>query len=67
MISPISRIILRYGAGALVSYGVLSTDWGKTLAGDADALKLVELVVGFGTAVATEWWYWLANKLGWTK
>lgn len=65
MIAPISRIILRYGAGYLVLHGLLSAGDGKGLVGDADALALTEMVLGAGLAAMTEAWYYLAKRLGW--
>lgn len=67
MTSPIARIILRYAAGLLVMKGLLSTDLGKTLAGDVDLLSVLELVIGFCAATAAEWWYAAARKFGWSK
>jgi hypothetical protein len=67
MIGPISRIVLRYVAGALIAHGVLDMAAGTDIAGNADVLELVQLGVGAALGVATEVWYWAARKLGWAK
>lgn len=62
MISVLARIILRYGAGALVAHGFLSDD--GLLSSDPDVLRLVEAGIGLGLSGATEAWYYIARKLG---
>ena len=61
MTGPLTRILLRYGAGALVAWGVLSPDLGGALAVDPDVLALAGIAVGF----AVEGYYWLAKRQGW--
>lgn len=73
MSAAVSRIILRYLAGALVAYGMIEADLGKTLAADKDVYGL--LLVGVDFAIATfpglvvgavsEAWYAMAKKFGW--
>lgn len=68
----IARIILRYAAGALVAYGMIESDLGKTLATDKDVYGL--LLMGVDLAVATlpglivgavsEVWYAIAKRFG---
>lgn len=60
MIGPIARIILRYVAGALVAYGVISEDIGAQIAADPDLL----LVVGAGLGLAVEVAYMIARRVG---
>ena len=73
MSAAVARIILRYAAGALVAYGMIEADLGKTLASDKDVYGL--LLVGVDFAIATlpglvvgavsEAWYAMAKKFGW--
>lgn len=63
MISVLSRILLRYGAGALLGPVVLQK-FGidpAALANDPD----VQLAVAGVITVGIEGWSWLAHKLGW--
>lgn len=61
MIAPLTRIIARYLASALVTYGVLS-------APDAAAVEPdIVLALGVIIATATEAAYALAVRFGWTK
>lgn len=65
MNGAITRIILRYGVGALVGAGWLSSELGNHLTSDPDIAVLVDyagLAVG---AAVVEGWYWLAKKWGW--
>lgn len=59
MIGPISRILARWIASALVTYGVISPEYGGAL--DADVATILGLVIG----AATEASYILARRLGW--
>lgn len=67
MIAPVSRIILRYVAGILIAKGWLDSGFGQQLATDPDVLSLVQIGVGFAAAAASEGWYWLARKFGWSR
>lgn len=60
MIGPISRIVLRYLAGALVAYGIVSPEAGAELAVDPDLL----LVIGGILAAGAEAAYAFAKKSG---
>jgi GTP cyclohydrolase III len=60
MIGPIARIVLRYAAAALVTYGVISEDIGNQIATDPDLL----MIVGLGLGAAAEAAYALAKKRG---
>jgi hypothetical protein len=61
------RILLRYLAGILVARGLLSADDGGTFSADPDIQMAVETGAGLAIGVATEGWYWLARKFGWSK
>jgi hypothetical protein len=63
MAAVISRIALRYIAGALIAKGYLDAGTGDTLASDPDLLMLTGLAIG----VVTEGAYALARKYGWAK
>ena len=67
MVSVIARIALRYAAGALVAKGLFDASTGSQLATDADVLNAIEVGLGLGLGVASELWYALARKLGWSK
>ncbi len=63
--APTLRILLRYGAGALVMKGWLSESDGNMLATDPDVAAMLEMASGGGIALATEGAYWLAKRFGW--
>lgn len=67
MIAVASRIILRYVAAALVTYGLMTSDIGSKVGADPDIL--IALEVGLGAAIAglTEAWYFLAKRWGSAK
>ena len=61
MIGPISRIILRYLAAALVTYGIVPVDVGAQIAMDPDLIALLGLTL----AALVELIYNLAKRRGW--
>ena len=61
MIGPISRIILRYLAAALVTYGIVPVDVGAQIAMDPDLIALL----GLALATLVEIIYTLAKRRGW--
>jgi len=67
MTAVIVRIALRYFAGILVARGLLSADDGGTFSADPDIQMLVETGAGLAIGAATEGWYWMARKFGWSK
>ena len=67
MIAPVSRIVLRYVAGYLIAKGLIDADLGRQLAGDPDALAVVQIGVGVAAGALSEGWYWLARRFGWAK
>ena len=67
MIPVVSRIALRYAAGALVVKGLLPEETGSQLAADADVLNLIEIGLGLALAAVSEGWYFLSRRFGWAK
>lgn len=67
MTAVIIRIVLRYGAGALIAHGLLDAESGNFLADDPDVVMLIETGVGVALAGLSEGWYWLAHKWGWAR
>ncbi|WP_028035901.1 hypothetical protein [Chelativorans sp. J32] len=65
MLGPLSRIILRYIAGALVMLGFLTADMGHMLADDPDLAALLQWALGIVAAALAEGGYWLAKRWGW--
>lgn len=65
MTAPLIRILLRYTAGALVMYGIVSQGMGDTLASDPDVLMVMEVVIGALMAAGVEGYYLLARRFGW--
>jgi hypothetical protein len=61
MIGPISRIILRYLAAALVTYGLVPVDVGAQIAMDPDLIAMLGLTL----AALVELIYNLAKRRGW--
>ncbi|MER9079970.1 hypothetical protein [Mesorhizobium sp. M0895] len=66
MTGVIIRILLRYAAGALVAKGLLAPEDGASLAIDPDVTQLLQVGAGFAISAATEGWYWIARKFGWS-
>jgi hypothetical protein len=65
MVGPISRIVLRYVAGALVTLGFLAADLGHMLVDDPDVVAVVQWVLAGAATFAAEGGYWLAKKWEW--
>ena len=63
-IKPIARIVVRYGAAALVTWGLLPADVAAGLADDPDVVQSVAVVLGLLAGAAAETWYALAKRLG---
>jgi hypothetical protein len=62
----LARLILRYIAGMLIAKGLLSDADGDWINSDPDLMELVTAGIGIAIAGATEWFYVLAKKYGWT-
>lgn len=67
MTPVLTRILLRYASGILVARGLLGADDGSIFASDPDVAALVETGLGLALGAATEGWYYLARKFGWSK
>lgn len=65
MISVIIRILLRYGAGILVTRGLLGSDDAAAFSSDPDIQMALETGLGLAIASGTEAWHYLARKFGW--
>lgn len=55
-----ARIIIRYGVGALIAYGLLSQDTGETILGDPDIVIVASSMIG----AAVEGFYLWVRKNG---
>lgn len=63
-IAPFARIMLRYFGGALVSAGVAVNPGSLT---DPDVVQVVCILLGAACTAASEGWYYLAKKRGWSR
>jgi hypothetical protein len=61
LIAPLSRSILRYLVGSLVTAGFLLPEDGAALVNDPDIL----ILIGLGIGAIVEGLYAAARKLGW--
>jgi|GEM_PF-1141547 len=61
----IPRIALRYAAGALVTYGIVSDETAQVIQNDPVISGAVATGLGIVVGVATEAAYGLAKRLGW--
>lgn len=59
MIGPLTRILLRYGVGALASLEI-----GEALASDPDIVDVATLIATAIVGVVTELWYRWAKHTG---
>lgn len=62
MIGPLSRIALRYIAGALVAYGLINEEQATMIAFDPDYAMLI----GAAMAAVVEGVYAVAKRFGWS-
>lgn len=67
MSAVVARILLRYGAGALVAKGLLDAETGAGISSDQDLLALAQVAAGAAIGAGTEIAYWLARKFGWSR
>jgi len=67
MTAIIVRIALRYAAGALVARGLLGADDATGLTTDPDVAMALQTGIGLALGAASEGWYYLARKFGWSK
>ena len=59
-----ARILLRYGAGALVTYGLMSSEAGSSLADDPDVAMAIQIGAGIAAGAIAEYWRFLAKRFG---
>jgi len=67
MMSVVIRILLRYGAGILVTRGLIGSDDAAAFSSDPDIQMALETGLGLAMAGASEAWYWAAHRFGWAK
>lgn len=67
MSAVVARIVLRYGAGALVAKGLLDADTAAGISSDQDLVAIAQVAAGAAIGVGTEFAYWLARKFGWSR
>ncbi|WP_273687314.1 hypothetical protein [Ketogulonicigenium vulgare] len=63
--APFVRIALRYIAGGLVSYGILTPEGATAFASDPQVIAQASIALGAATAALTEGFYALAKRWGW--
>lgn len=63
---PLVRIGLRYASGALVAKGFLAAE-DATLLHDPELEATITMAIGATISVATEYYYYLAKRFGWSK
>jgi hypothetical protein len=63
MVGPLARILLRYGAMALIMHGFMSADVGNSIASDPD----LQMLLGSALVAIAVGFYFLAHKLNWRK
>jgi len=61
----IIRLAMRYGSGALITYGFATESTASWLAADPDIQNLLQVVGGLLLGAASEWWMALAHRFGW--
>ena len=61
---PIARIVVRYGAAALVTWGLLPAEVAAGVADDPDVVQAMAVALGLMAGAAAETWYALAKRLG---
>lgn len=65
MTAVLIRIVLRYGAGILVTRGLMGADDAASLSTDPDVAMAIEVGIGAVIAGATEVWHLAARRFGW--
>ena len=64
--SPLVRILLRYGSGLLIAKGLLDADTGNMLVNDPEVARMLELALGAAMGAVSEVYYFLARRYGWS-
>ncbi|TRL39821.1 hypothetical protein [Rhizobium straminoryzae] len=67
MSAVFARILLRYAAGALVARGLLDIDTAAGISTDQDLAAVAQIAIGAGMGAATEIYYALARRFGWSR
>lgn len=67
MMGLVIRIALRYIAAFLIARGVLSDEFGTTLASDADVISMIEMALGALSGIAAEVWLYADRHFGGSK
>lgn len=60
----LARIVLRYGVGFVLGYG-LPSDLVNEFTTDPEIVQWTQIGLGLVVTGAIEGWYWLAKKFGW--
>ncbi len=61
---PIARIVVRYAAGALVTYGLATPEVATLISDDPEVNRLAVLVIGGAMAALAELAYSFAKRTG---
>ncbi|MGF0540578.1 hypothetical protein ACQQ2Q_21495 [Agrobacterium sp. ES01] len=65
MPAAIIRILLRYAAGPLILYGLISPEEATDIINDPDIHSYVGIAFGLLSPLIAEGWYALAKRFGW--
>ncbi|TIX18510.1 MAG: hypothetical protein E5V41_05935 [Mesorhizobium sp.] len=65
MMAVVVRIALRYGAGVLVTRGLLGAEDASAFSSDPDIATALEVGAGATISAVTEGWHLLARRFGW--
>jgi len=60
MYAPWARIVIRYGVGAMITYGLVTQEMGDTLISDPDIIIVGSALIG----LFVEGWYARARRVG---
>jgi hypothetical protein len=63
VVGPIARVLLRYVGGALISAGIAISPATLT---DPDLIQIMCFLIGAVCSAASEGWYIIAKKNGWS-
>lgn len=63
----IARIAARYLSGAIVMLGIVDLNTSNAIFQDGDLTALLSIIISVVIGVATELFYVVARKLGWSR
>ncbi|ARO15046.1 hypothetical protein BVG79_01702 [Ketogulonicigenium robustum] len=63
--APLARILLRYIAAAMITYGLAPREGAMLIANDPELADLLAIALGAIIAAAAEGYYALAKRFGW--